>query len=90
MLQHLALKDLRRIPGVGKAVSLDLYRLGYRSVNALKNQNPEKMYEKLCKIQGRPIDRCMLYVMRCAVYFASRKKHRKELLLWWNWKDKRL
>jgi hypothetical protein len=34
------------------------------------------------------VDRCLLYVFRCAVYFASHKKHDPKLLLWWNWKDR--
>ena len=35
------------------------------------------------------IDRCMLYVLRCAVYFASTPRPEPEKLLWWNWKDPR-
>jgi Pathogenicity locus len=34
------------------------------------------------------VDRCVLYVFRAAVYFASNKKHDEEKLKWWNWKDK--
>jgi hypothetical protein len=30
----------------------------------------------------------MLYVMRCAIYFASESKPDPELLKWWNWKDR--
>jgi hypothetical protein len=33
------------------------------------------------------VDRCVLYVFRCAVYFASEAEHDPELLKWWNWKD---
>ncbi|WP_394701143.1 helix-hairpin-helix domain-containing protein [uncultured Methanolobus sp.] len=33
------------------------------------------------------LDRCMLYVFREAVYFASNEEHDPELLKWWNWKD---
>jgi hypothetical protein len=33
------------------------------------------------------IDRCLLYVCRCAVYYASNTKHAPRKLLWWNWKD---
>ena len=82
-----ALKGLQTIPGVGKAISEDLCSIGVRSVEDLKNRDPEKLYVSLCKKQGRKIDRCMLYTFRCAVYYASRKKHDKKLLKWWNWKD---
>ena len=33
-------------------------------------------------------DRCLLYVFRCAVYYASAQKHEPEKLKWWNWKEK--
>ncbi|TAL69993.1 MAG: pathogenicity locus [Bacteroidetes bacterium] len=81
------LKEFQIIPGVGNSIALDLWELGYRSVIQLKNQNPEKMYNKFCHLKGMHIDRCLLYVFRCAVYFASNKIHNPELLKWWNWKD---
>jgi hypothetical protein len=28
-----------------------------------------------------------LYTFRCAVYYASNKRHNPKLLKWWNWKD---
>jgi hypothetical protein len=79
--------EFQIIPGVGKSIALDLLELGYRSVKDLKNENPEKMYRKFCKIKGQHIDKCLLYVFRCAVYFASNKVHDPQLLKWWNWKD---
>jgi hypothetical protein len=33
------------------------------------------------------IDPCVLYVFRCAVYYASHEVHDPDLLKWWNWKD---
>lgn len=81
------LRELQQIPGVGNSISLDLWNLGFRSVSELKNQDPEKMYTKHCRQRGMPVDRCLLYTFRCAVYFASKKHHDPELLKWWNWKD---
>ena len=83
-----ALKEFRTIPGVGRSIAQDLWDLGLRKVADLKRQDPQKLYDRLCKLQGMPVDRCMLYVMRCAVYFASTAKPRPELLKWWNWKDR--
>ena len=83
------LKNLQIIPGVGKSIAEDLYALGIRKVSDLKNKNPETLYKKLCTQQGMRIDRCMLYVFRSAVYFASHKEHDTELLKWWNWQDKK-
>jgi hypothetical protein len=84
-----ALKELQQIPGVGKAIARDLYALGFRSARELQGRDPEELYLKLCAQKGMPVDRCMLYVFRCAVYYASNKVHNPELLKWWNWGDKR-
>lgn len=78
--------DLMSIPGVGKSIAKDLLLLGYQSVNDLKDQSPEMMFDKLCKITKAKQDKCLLYVFRCAVYYASNDKHDAELLKWWNWK----
>jgi hypothetical protein len=80
--------NLQRIPGVGPRLEEDLQLLGYRSVADLANADAEEMYTRLCKKLGCSIDRCVLYVFREAVYFASRQKHNPELLKWWNWSDK--
>lgn len=89
MSQAHALKDLQRIPGVGPAIAEDLYGLGIRSVAALRDQDPEALYARLCAQLGQPVDRCMLYVFRCAVYFASHRQHDPQKLKWWYWKDSR-
>ena len=80
-------RDLRRIPGVGPSIAGDLVSLGIRSVSDLKGRDPEALYEALCRRGGARVDRCVLYVFREAVYFASRKTHDPEKLKWWNWKD---
>ena len=82
------LKEFQTIPGVGKAIAEDLWDLGLRKVGDLKQQDPQKLYDRLCKFQGTPVDRCMLYVMRCAVYFASTRRPEPDLLKWWNWKNR--
>lgn len=81
------IREFKTIPGVGKSIAEDLWKIGFLSLNEIKNQNPEKMYEKSCELAGQRIDRCLLYVYRCAVYFTSNKIHEPELLKWWNWKD---
>ena len=80
------LKDLQVIPGVGKSIAVDLYELGIRRVADLAKQNPERMYARRCTQIGMRIDPCLLYVFRCAVYFASHRTHDLEKLKWWNWK----
>jgi len=79
--------ELQTIPGVGKSIAEDLRNLGIDHVHDLNKKNPEALYHSLCKKTGKPVDRCVLYVFRCAVYFASNSKHDPEKLKWWNWKD---
>ncbi|MFA5161762.1 MAG: helix-hairpin-helix domain-containing protein [Elusimicrobiales bacterium] len=83
-----ALKDLRRIPGVGPSIANDLWLLGVRSVSDLRSASAEELYKRHCRQKGGPVDRCVLYVFRCAVYFASTDKPAPGLLKWWSWKDK--
>jgi Holliday junction resolvasome RuvABC DNA-binding subunit len=88
-LKQSVLRELRQIPGVGKKIAEDLWNLEIRSVHDLKDNDPEALYRKLSNHKGAQVDRCMLYVLRCAVYYASNKSHDPELLKWWNWKDTR-
>ncbi|MCK5913702.1 MAG: hypothetical protein KAG12_07465 [Desulfuromusa sp.] len=85
-----ATKKLQIIPGVGKSLSQDLVDLGYRTVSELCGENPEIMYQNLIILRGQHIDRCVLYVFRCAVYYSSQTAHEPELLKWLNWKDDKL
>ncbi len=82
-----ALRRLQVIPGVGPSIAEDLHRLGIKKVSCLKGKDPEKLYATFCAMEGRAVDRCLLYVFRCAVYFASHERHDPEKLKWWNWKD---
>ena len=82
------IRDLRRVPGVGPSIAQDLYDLGFQRVSDLAGQDPEQMYRDICR-DGH-VDRCVLYVFRCAVYFADHQSHDPELLKWWNWSDKNL
>ena len=77
---------LQTIPGVGPSIAQDLADLGYHDVADLRGTDPEEMYRKLCELRGTQVDRCVLYVFRCAVYFASNTTHSAEKLKWWNWK----
>ena len=82
-----AIKDLRRIPGIGPSLARDLLDLGIQRVESLRRRNPEQLYEKLCALRGVHQDRCVLYAFRCAVHFATDPNGDPELLKWWNWHD---
>ena len=81
---------LLSIPGVGPSIAKDLEALGIRSIAALRKRDPEQMYVDLNSITGVRHDPCVLYVFRCAVYFARTENPDPELLKWWNWKDRQL
>ncbi len=81
------LDELQEIPGVGNRISRDLHKVDIHSVKDLKGRDPEELYGRMCLAEGVNVDRCMLYVFRCAVYYASHETHDPELLKWWNWKD---
>ena len=82
--------DLQTIPGVGPSISQDLLDLGFRRVDDLAGKDPQEMFDALCRLRGARIDRCVLYVFRCATYFAGNRSHDPELLKWWNWKNREI
>ncbi len=84
-----ALRDLRRIPGVGPSIADDLWRLGVHRVEQLRGADPEALYGRFCARAGGTVDRCLLYVFRCAVHFARTGEKDPAKRRWWYWKDGR-
>lgn len=91
MINSQMIKELTGIPGVGKSIARDLYNIGIESINDLKGRDPQEIYDNSNYFAGCVQDRCLLYVFRCAVYFAetSADERDPEKLKWWNWKDKK-
>lgn len=83
-----SLKNLQTIPGIGKSIAQNLFDIGIRRVEDLKDKDPEKLYEQSNRFVGKRQDPCLLYTFRCAVYFARTKNPKPELLKWWNWKNR--
>ena len=75
------------IPGVGVSIAQDLVNIGINTVGDLIGKNPETLYHQSNLLVGQVQDRCLLYVFRCAVYFAENSVHQSDKLKWWNWKD---
>lgn len=77
------------IPGVGKSIAADLWNIGIRKVGDLKGKDPDVLYDQSNRYAGTIQDRCLLYVFRCAVYFAETPppEREPEKLQWWNWKE---
>jgi len=87
-MESSGLHQLEQVPGVGKTIARDMLNIGINSIDDLKGKQAEQLYDKLCEFKASPVDRCMLYVFRCAIYYASNTDHDPELLKWENWKDK--
>jgi hypothetical protein len=83
------IKELSKIPGVGKSIATDLLNIGIRCMDDLKGKDPQILYDQSNQFAGCVQDRCLLYVFRCAVYFAETPANQQdgEKLKWWNWKD---
>ena len=79
--------ELQEIPGVGPKIAVKLTELGINSLEDISKSDPMDLYTRCCLQTGHTVDRCVLYVFRCAVYFTSNTEHDPELLKWWNWKD---
>ena len=88
----MALSEFRQIPGVGSDMEAHLMSLGLTNLAELAKENPEELYTRDCLQFGQPLDKCILYIFRCAVYYARTPEDRRdpEKLKWWYWKDHRL
>lgn len=80
--------DLQKIPGVGANMKEHLNNIGIHCIEDLKGKDPEELYRLDCLKKGFQDDRCVLYVFRCAVYYAEHERHEADKLKWWYWKDK--
>jgi len=83
------LKKLQKIPSIGPKLSKEFFDIGIRDISDFRDKDPEDIYLKICSKKGHPVDRCVLYVCRLAVYFSENKNHDPEKLNWWYWKDKK-
>lgn len=89
-MQSDVLKTFRTLPGVGKAVAMDLWNLGYRDLETLRPISPDELYERISEFQQMEVDRCMLYVFRCIHYILKTSDPDPEKLKWWNWTDSKM
>lgn len=91
MSKEQAIKELQIIPGVGKSIANDLWDIGITKVSDLNGKDPQTLFDLSNKFAGVVQDRCLLYVFKCAVYYADTplNEHEPEKLKWWNWKDKK-
>lgn len=73
---------------MGKSIAYDLWNIGIKNIASLKGKDPQVLFDMSNHHSGVVQDRCLLYVFRCAVYYAETPatKQDPEKLKWWNWK----
>ena len=80
--------NLKTIPGIGVNMEQHLFNIGIKTIEDLIGKDPEELYLKDAAFNGRPADRCVLYVFLLAVYYAENEYYDPDKLKWWYWKDK--
>ena len=74
------------IPNLGPATARDLGRLGIHDRRALAKADPQRLYDRLARLDGRPHDPCVLDTLHAVVDYARGGPPRP----WWFYSRKRL
>lgn len=82
-------RKLHDLISVGPAMLRDFELLGIHSVDSLAQQEPKRMYQRLCRITGERQDPCVLDVFSAAVAQARDPLLPPEQCQWWYWSRKR-
>jgi Pathogenicity locus len=76
---------LTAIPNVGPAIARKLARLGVGSPGDLRGRDPDELFERLCALDGRRHDPCLLDTFVAAVDYANGGPARP----WWEYSRER-
>lgn len=71
--------DLRQLPNVGPAVARMLMRLGVERADDLRGQDAERLFQRLCDLDGKRHDPCLLDTFVALVDHANGAPARP----WW-------
>jgi hypothetical protein len=76
---------------VGPYIEKDLQNICIKNINDLVDKYPEDQYEMSNMYAGKTQGWYLLYLFRCAVYYANtnEKERKEEKLKWWYCKDGR-
>jgi hypothetical protein len=77
--------ELTAIPNVGPAVARYLRRLDVVTLSDLRGRDPHELFDRLCAIDGRRYDPCLLDTFVAAVEFADGAPARP----WWEYSRER-
>jgi hypothetical protein len=76
---------LTSIPNVGPAIARKLRALDVTSAGDLRGRDPEELFERLCALDGRRHDPCLLDTFVAAVDYANGGPPRP----WWEYSRER-
>ncbi|CAN5207754.1 hypothetical protein BH20ACT16_BH20ACT16_12540 [soil metagenome] len=85
MLSSMTTSDLQAIPNVGPAVARKLARLDIETVADLRGRDGEELFKRLCALDGRRHDPCLLDTFVAAVDYANGAPARP----WWEYSRER-
>jgi hypothetical protein len=77
--------ELTAIPNVGPAVARMLARLGISSLDDLRGEDGEELFERLCVLDGARHDPCLLDTFVAVVAYADGGPPRP----WWEYSRER-
>lgn len=79
------LRQFTDLPNVGKAFAEDLRQLGFSAPAQLKDQDPVKLYDRLCALTGTRQDPCVLDTLMSITRFMDGDRPRA----WWEYTAER-
>ena len=77
--------QLTAIPNIGPAIARKLERLNVHSAEDLRGRDAHELFERLCALDGRRHDPCLLDTFVAAVDFAGGGEPRP----WWEFSRER-
>lgn len=79
------MSDLQALPNVGPAIARKLVQLGITDEKDLRGQDPDLLFERLCALDGRRHDPCLLDTFTAVVDHADGAPARP----WWHYSRQR-
>lgn len=89
MQKKLKQRELADLVSIGPAMLRDFEMLGVKSVAQLAGEEPEELYQRLCRITGQRQDPCVLDTFSAAVAQARDPGLPPQQAQWWYWSRKR-
>jgi len=72
-----AIKHLRSLRNIGDVTAERLYSIGINTPEQMKKTDPVELFEKMKKMNGGKLDKCVLYLLQGAILDIS----------WWKCKN---